>query len=846
VSILEAALELEAAGISVVPVVKDGSKRPAGKWAEYQTLRASKETIHGWFDGDRYGLGVVTGRISGNLEMAEIEGRGAERLAELGEIANNSGLGGLWSALCTGWLEQSPSGGLHWFYKVKWPEGQKPPGNVKLASRPSTASELAANSRQRKQVLAETRGEGGYVAVAPSDGTTHPTGRPWVRLAGGPKTVPVLNPDDREMFHALLGLLHEEAPEEAKQETLVPDAPRPDIGGGGLTPGDDYENKTDWKDILVPAGWSLVYQSGRSRYWRRPGKNAGISASTGRADDRDRLFVFTSSTEFEQETPYTKFGAFALLNHNGNHADAASALRKKGFGDPLPLETTITLKPFIPSPPPENMPENIPAAVTSVWNWGASHGPDDAPAAEGNLALATVTTLPVKVTESLTDHGNSRMLIGRHGHRLRYAPSRGAWLMWDGVRWETQEDDGPAVEAAWETILAIDPAGKDYVAKHRTKSLSRGALESMVALSRRDPTIRVPADKLDAHPYELNTPSGIIDLRNGSISPSDPAKLHTKVTGVGYDPTAAAPHWEQFLLTTFDGDEEMCSYIQRLAGYSATGLVTEHVLPFLIGEGGNGKGQFVEVMLAIMGDYGTTAPGNFLMAGRDRHETEIARLAGMRWVVCSEINQGAKFDEAKVKLLTGGDKLTARFMNKNHFSFIPSHTMWLMANHKPTIAAGGESFFRRLRNLPFTHTVPEHKKIPGLAFKLIEEEGPGILNWLIAGAIDALHTGMRAPDSVMEATHQYAEEEDAFARFVTDVCTLGPATGFRIDTANMRKAYSGWCREQGEQELSPQQFGRDLKTRYNVGTIRSNGRRYYTGITVFQQPPEPAEHWSNR
>jgi putative DNA primase/helicase len=842
-NLLETALNLQANGISVVPVTADGSKRPAGKWQEYQQVRASTSVLEDWFrDRDDLGIGVVTGQISGGLEMAEIEGRGAHRIKDLSDIAKNSDLGPLWARLCTGWLERSPSGGLHWFYRVAWPAGVKTPGNIKLASRPSTATELASNPRQKKQVIAETRGEGGFVVVSPSAGTVHPSGEPWIRIAGGPDTIPTITPDEREAFHSLLGVLHEPLPEEAVQEEL---APRPNLpDDGSLKPGDDFENKAHWKDILE--GWTYLFTSGRTSYWRRPGKNIGISATTGHADDRDRLFVFTSSTEFEQEVPYTKFGAYALLKHGGNHSEAASALRKKGFGDPLPIERPVTLKPFTPTlvaeQPPitgqtEKRPENIPA---------------DIPATEGATALATVHQLPATITETtLTDFGNSRLFIERHGSRLHYAPSRGGWLEWDGCRWAYQEDDGPAVAHMWETILAIDvaaakPRERDALNTHRARSLSRRSLEAAVALARRDPDIRVQAEQLDAHPYELNTPDGIVDLRTGAVTPPDPAKLHTKVTGVRYDPNAACPKWERFLLTTFDGDTEMCRYIQRLAGYSATGQVGEHVLPFLHGDGGNGKGQFIEVLLAIFGDYGTTAPANFLMAGRDRHETEIARLQGMRLIVCSEINLGAKFDEAKVKLLTGGDKLTARFMNQNHFSFIPAHTIWMMANHKPSIAAGGASFFRRIRLLPFTHTVPEDQVIVGLANLLLEEEGPGILNWLIAGAVDVLKNGMQEPASVMAATSLYAEEEDAFARFITDKCTLGPASGFRIETGNMRSEYSKWCREQGEQEVSPQQFGRDLKARYNVQQIRSHGRRYYTGITVFANPPEEPEHWSNQ
>jgi putative DNA primase/helicase len=165
-STLEAAKELAAAGLSVVPVMTDGTKRPVGRWKEYQTLRASTHQTHRMVHQGSYGVGIITGTISGNLEMAEVEGRGADRLPEIAQLATDSGMGDLWARLCTGWLEQSPSGGWHWFYKISYPEGFKFPGNTKLAK--------AAN----KETLAETRSEGGFVVVAPSAGPSTPPGSP--------------------------------------------------------------------------------------------------------------------------------------------------------------------------------------------------------------------------------------------------------------------------------------------------------------------------------------------------------------------------------------------------------------------------------------------------------------------------------------------------------------------------------------------------------------------------------------------------------------------------------------------------------------------------------------------
>lgn len=312
-----AAREFLAEGIGLVAVIPDGSKRPVGKWKEFQERRATTAELDTWYaPGSTLGVAVVTGAVSGNLEMAEVEGRATDRIPEIAQLAQDTGLGELWARLCGGWLEQSPSDGWHWLYRVDWPEGTKTPGNQKLAK--------GANG----EVLAETRGEGGYCIVAPTNGSVHPTGKPWTRIVGGPGSVPRVSVDEREAFHALLATLQPQTP------TVGFNQPHrtPIQQTGSTSPGDDFEQQIDWAEILQPKGWTLVTQHGQTRHWRRPGKSIGMSATTGHAEDRDRLFVFTTSTEFKQETPYTKFGAYALLNHGGDFKAAAAALRTQGFG----------------------------------------------------------------------------------------------------------------------------------------------------------------------------------------------------------------------------------------------------------------------------------------------------------------------------------------------------------------------------------------------------------------------------------------------------------------------------------------------------------------------------------
>jgi P4 family phage/plasmid primase-like protien len=439
---------------------------------------------------------------------------------------------------------------------------------------------------------------------------------------------------------------------------------------------------------------------------------------------------------------------------------------------------------------------------------------------------------PVAAAVTLTDTGNADLLVHAWGDQLRFCPDTGKWLSWVNTRWEHGTDQGEAIVAARRVIEAIrtgDDSPRDVI-QHRMRSLSRKGLENMVALAKCSPQMRVRLADLDAKPYELNTPSGVVDLQTGALMPHTADSWHTKITGAGYDSRAVAPKFHSFLGGTFGGDAELIGYVQRLAGLAAIGRVTHHVLPFLFGGGSNGKSVLMDVMTAILGDYAQTAPANFLLAGRDRHETEIARLHGARMVVCSEINADSKFDEAKVKVLTGGDVLSGRYMRQDYFDFVPSHTLFLMGNHQPHVSAGGTSFWRRLRLIPFLHTVPPEQRNPNLATELISEEGAAILAWIVAGARQVTAMGLRDPESVTAATREYSDDTKAgVARFLDEVCTVG-GTNTQMAKA-VHASYQEWARENGEPLVSIQKFGLQMRAAGVVALPKTKyGRSYY--ITV--------------
>lgn len=813
-SIHETALELADAGYSVLPIRPDGTKAPAGAWKQYTQQAASPEQVDTWFRDTTHDIAVIQGAVSGGAELTELEAAATNRLTDLHTHAVTSGISDLWDRLVTGWLESSPSGGLHIHYRIT--DGPVP-GNTKIAR---TADH---------KVLAETRGENGYVIVAPS--SHHSSGRAWTRLIGGPATAPTITRAERDAFHKVLADILDEqpptppTPKPDKPAAQTTSAPAPT---GELSPGDDYNARATWDDILTPHGWQKVHPDGKGWAWTRPDKNPrdGISATTGTADSGDRLYVFSTSTPFDPEVPYSKFGAYAVLNHGGNMSAAARQLAKDGYGTKRE---------------PDRLTRHDAAELTT----------------HGNLATVTPIPTPDKRPIALvnertlqrSDDANALELIDRFGTTIRHVHDRGRWIAWNGHQWEWCPTSGGIVREYAKRVARSLPEDDQPDITHKKASLSAKGVTAMIQQAETDDRIQVGMDQLDAHPHELNTPGGIVNLETGTLEPADPARLHTRSTAVTPE-RAPTPRWTQFLADTFAGHEDVIPYVQELAGYSLIGRVTHHVLPFLHGPGGNGKSVFLDVLRSLTGDYAATTPSKFLMANTNQHETEIARLSGLRLVITSEVNQTDKFDEAKVKLLTGGDALTARFMRQDHFTFTPTHHLWLMGNHQPRVTSGGgESFWRRLRLIPFTNIVPEEKRIDDLDQLLIIEEGPGILQWAIDGAVNILANGMNAPESVLVATQEYATEEDTFSRFITDRCILTDNSAARTETSTLRAAYTTWCDREGEKPLSPQVFGRELRARHGIDQHRSNGKRFYLGILLAADEDEPddtTEEWWNR
>ena len=318
-AVRDAAWSAYQAGLCVVPPREDRSKAPFGEWKEYQAARPAEGQLRQWYADGRHGVGIVTGAVSGNLELLEFDA-GGEVYEPYIELARASGLGDVVQRIEAGYLERSPAGGIHWLYQCP---GLEPlDGNTKLAQRLKMPEENK-HLKNDTQVLIETRGEGGYVIVAPSFGPVHETGRPYELLRGSFATIANISPEERRnLFNLAKGF--DQCP---TGERLRAVQHGEDHSG---RPGDEFNREANWRGFLEPHGWKWIYEHEGVTFWRRPGKDRGVSATTNYAAS-GLLYVFSTNTKFTSDRGYTPFSAYALLNHAGDFQAAARELARRGY-----------------------------------------------------------------------------------------------------------------------------------------------------------------------------------------------------------------------------------------------------------------------------------------------------------------------------------------------------------------------------------------------------------------------------------------------------------------------------------------------------------------------------------
>ena len=451
-------------------------------------------------------------------------------------------------------------------------------------------------------------------------------------------------------------------------------------------------------------------------------------------------------------------------------------------------------------------------------------------------------------TSRYSDIWNAEQIVQKHSASLRWVSTWGKGLYWDNRRWVLDSSSRwpqLAQETARELFAeglvelrrakdsgdatATAQAGK--LVAHAAKSQSYKAIQAMLAIAKTQSQISVAHDQLDADPWLLNCTNGTIELKTGGIHSHRRSDLLTKIAPVQFDPQAKCPTWDRFLARCLGEDKELMHYIQKLVGYSLTGVVSEHVLIFNYGAGRNGKSTFTSTLHAMLSDYAAVAPRKLLFKSRnERHETELTVLHGKRFVTCSEVEEGQAFDEALVKDLTGGDSITARRMREDHWEFIPTHKFWLNGNHKPIVHGSDEGIWRRLRLAPWETIIPAAEIDKALGDKL-RAELPGILAWAVRGCQLWQREGLEPPLSVVSATRTFRDENDVlgeFFRLHTVFCSDGV-----VSRRALRVAYEEFCKDNGIEALGARRF---------AGRLRERGVTE-TSVRTKTPPFSPCDAW---
>jgi len=474
-----------------------------------------------------------------------------------------------------------------------------------------------------------------------------------------------------------------------------------------------------------------------------------------------------------------------------------------------------------------NLPKESPTGVSTSIASDAS---------VGALAQTQTIVAGIAIQEqsfAFTDSANASRLAANISGRFLFVPNIG-WHKWENHRWVLDETKQILQEAIDSAYRFAETNPSETTIKWVKRSLQNGALKSAIEIAETTRDLVCQARFLDSVPLELCTPDGVINLAQGELREGDPYKdRHTKQTKVSPQ-KISVPKWEEFLKEVIVDDERM-QYIQELFGLALIGETLHHVLPLLVGTGANGKSTILEVASGLLGDYVTQMPENFLLdKGFQEHSTEIARLRGVRLAIGSETRPDGKFNESRVKMLTGGDTISARLIGKNFFDFKPSHTLILAMNHLPKVSAGGDGFWRRVRKINFDVTIPPEKQNKHLAQMLIDEEGPGILQWMVEGAQRVYQSGsLNEPESVRMATQEYQLEEDNIAQYVTDRTFVNAHMSYSAQ--EIYNNYKMWCQQESETPISRTQLLRELTHRLPL--VKEKGRRgvRYTGVGLYEE-----------
>ena len=461
---------------------------------------------------------------------------------------------------------------------------------------------------------------------------------------------------------------------------------------------------------------------------------------------------------------------------------------------------------------------------------------------QGQAAPAPATSIDdeLKERQRRTPVGQAELFAARFGGDFRYNHFREIWLHYESPCWRPDADMA-VFRAATEFVRDQQRAALELPDQRKRaeemdfaiKGESTKSLNDMIKCATWNTTFADRGENWDVDPWLLAVNNGIIDLRTGLLRPGKPSDRITLKCSVDYNPKAECPRWWKFLGEIFGSDEELIEFVWRLCGYIITGQTTERVVPMFYGRGANGKSVFLNVLASILGDYAFALPfASLQFQKQEGIPNDLAALVGRRLVTMIEANDGLRLNEAKLKTLSGNDRISARFLHGEFFTFQPVAKFVLAMNHKPIAKDDSPGFWDRIRLVPFLHTFPQGARDETLQATLIKTEGEGILAWAVEGCLRWQATGLPKPASVVEATAEYQADSDQLSEFLMTCCSIENPESL-TGAGSVQKAYNSWADNRGFskfERLTGTALGRLLSEKFQKK--RTPNGLFYIGLSV--------------
>jgi len=442
----------------------------------------------------------------------------------------------------------------------------------------------------------------------------------------------------------------------------------------------------------------------------------------------------------------------------------------------------------------------------------------------------------------LTDMGNAERLVDQFGTLIRFSHQMKEWFVWDYSegRWKI-DNTGYINRMAKDVIRRLYyEAPRSPSIDHNKKTLQwahqcecKTHTIGMLDLAQHEKTVLIHPDDFDKNDMLFNLRNGTFNLKTYELEPHNKSNNISKLADYEYDPKAKCPLWEAHLARIFKTHPnrlELIRYLQQACGYTLTGKTSEQSFHALHGAGANGKSVFLDVILAVMGEYGTVINSKALTTERGDINNDIAALVGKRFVYASENPPGSHLDEQLIKSLTGGDVISARFLHKEFFTFRPKFKLWWAFNHAPQISDMTISIWRRIKMIPFIESLPIEEQDKYLADKIKKSELPGIFNWCVNGLREYNEKGLCEPEIVKQTVKQYKDDQDILAAFFDINYEITSKRENQISANDLHKSYqSWWLSMETTKPMSSTKFGRSLKER-GLEKIRLSDGFYYVGI----------------